>query len=61
MCGVMQVFPKINDNKTDHLNSNTRCLLKAISTIPHAELWAILKKQQSMLDGAVLQCWIITD
>jgi hypothetical protein len=22
----------INDNKTDHLNSNTRCLLKAIST-----------------------------
>ncbi len=29
--------------------------------LPHAELWSILKKQQSMADGAVLQCWIIMD
>jgi hypothetical protein len=55
----MTELEKINDNKTDHLNSNTKDLLKAIST--SAELWAILKKQQSMPDGAVLQCWIITD
>ena len=29
--------------------------------LPHAELWAILKKQQSILEGSVLQCWIIMD
>ncbi len=29
--------------------------------LPHAELWFVLKKQQSMPDSAVLQCWIITD
>jgi hypothetical protein len=25
----------------------------------HAKLWATLNKQQEMLDGAILQCWII--
>jgi hypothetical protein len=25
----------------------------------HVKLWATLNKQQKMLDGAVLQCWII--
>ncbi len=29
----MTELEKINDNKTDHLNSNTRGLLKAISTL----------------------------
>jgi hypothetical protein len=50
---------KINDDKTDHLNAKTKVSL--VPYLPHAELWATLKKQQSMLEDPVLHYWITLD
>ncbi len=55
----MSDLEKNNDNKTDHLNANTKSLLSAIST--SSELWATLKKWQSMPEGVVLHYWIVMD
>ncbi len=49
----------VQENNTDHLHENMKGLLKAISTsckaIEHTD------KAASMLNVAVLKCWIITD
>jgi len=52
-------FEQIDDNNNDNLNSTTKSFLRAISTTCKA--MGHTNKQQKMLDGAVLQCWIFLD
>jgi hypothetical protein len=49
----------VQENYTDNLHENRKGLLKAILTSCKAT--GHTDKQQSMLNVAVLQCWIITD
>jgi hypothetical protein len=49
----------VQKNNTDNLHENKKGLLKANST--SCKAMGHTDKQQSMLEVAVLQCWIITD
>ncbi len=50
---------QVQENNTDNLNENRKGLLKAIST--SCKAMGHTNHQQSMLNIAVLQCWIIMD
>ncbi len=57
---------QINDNNNDNMNATTKSLMQLQKAfleqyLQHAKPWATLIKQQNILDGTVLQCWIFLD
>jgi hypothetical protein len=56
---TVEDLEQVQENNTDNLHENRKGLLKAIST--SCKAMGHTDKQQSMLNVAVLQCWIIMD